>query len=157
MTRYVIVNGKRVPAPPEYEAMFEADAGRAAQDRQATNDDINAERDRRVAQGVQAGTTTGKTVNVDTRDDRDFRNIAGLVQQATIRTIASDTTQMAFRGSDNVVTRLTPAEMIEVGAQVAAHVDAVYQASWAVKALINASPPLEKDGISAAFDAALGA
>lgn len=100
-----------------------------------TTDQVNAERDRRIALGYTAMTTTGKTMPVDTRNDVDFRNLNGLGSAALARVVAGSTDTFDFTGADNVTRTLTPQEMMEVSMQALAHVDAHYAAARALKAM----------------------
>lgn len=42
---------------------------------------------------------------------------------------------MTFRDADNIDHELTAAQVIEMGVQAAQAVDAIYKASWAIKAM----------------------
>lgn len=97
-----------------------------------------AEMERRVALGHTAQTSTGKSVPLQMQTEADFRNLNGLVSAAQIKTGQGDTSPFFYRGASNTSTELTPAEMIEVGLQALAHVDAHYQALWAI---MDADPP----------------
>ena len=98
----------------------------------ATSEEINAERDRRIAAGMAVTVSVG-TFNVQT-DPKSREIIAGLSQVGLIRNVSSDTTTTAFRDADNIERTLTPADLVSMGMQVAAMVDSVYKASWTIKA-----------------------
>lgn len=96
--------------------------------------DIDAERERRIALGFTADIGGGETVPVDTRNAVDFRNLNGLGTGSLSRMVAGNGTTFTFRGSDNVTRDLTPAQMNALAMQALAHVDAHYEAAWALKA-----------------------
>jgi len=109
---------------------------------------VDAERDRRRHPG---SLDTGLGWAVDFRDATDEANIAGMVPEA----MALDAQGVAeavlvFRGADNVIRGLTPAEMVRVGQAVRRHVAAVYAASWAIKGAIDGAVAA---GDGAALDA----
>lgn len=106
----------------------------AADARPATPDDVNRERDHRIAAGVTVD-IGGLGIPVQTRDERDFRNINGLVSRALVAKIAQSAATIQFRASDNTVYDMSPDHLLSLGEQVAAHVQAIYAASWAIKAL----------------------
>lgn len=71
---------------------------------------------------------------MQTRDEKDFRNINGLVSKAILLQLAGDTaTTITFRDASDVDQILTAGQMIEVGSIVGAKVDAIYKKSWALK------------------------
>jgi hypothetical protein len=96
---------------------------------------VNAERDRRIAQGITVTVSEGKTVPADTRSGQDLLNVGGLAQIARARIDAADVTPIYFRGSDNVTYELTPEEMwvLANGSGVAGHVQSHYAKAWALK------------------------
>lgn len=98
------------------------------------SEDVSAERDRRIALGAVV-TIGGVTFTVQTRDEIDFRNINGLVSKGILLTMTSDPSTVTFRDADNVDHVLSGAGLVSMGSQIAAHVDALYKASWALKAL----------------------
>lgn len=100
------------------------------------NEAINAERDRRISLGATVSLTSGKSFTVQMRDQRDWRNTNGLGSAGIARIIAGDnSTPVTFRDADNNEHSLTPPELVEMGLQVAARVDAIYNSSWAIKAM----------------------
>lgn len=99
------------------------------------NDAVNQERDRRIHLGHSVMISDGRTINVQTRDDRDFRNLNGLVSQAIVYTIMQQQATMLFRDADDTIHEVTPAQMIEIGSLVAAKVQAIYEKAWAIKEL----------------------
>lgn len=102
-------------------------------ERRLAEDAIGAERDRRIAAGHRIALSTGKSFTVQTRDERDFRNIQGLSSVGVVRQAKGDAATITFRDADNEDHSMTPAEVIEMGLRVAAAVDAIYKASWALK------------------------
>lgn len=108
-----------------------------------TLEEITTERDRRIALGVMINTSTGKTFKIQTRNETDFRNIAGMTQNATLLMLNSDiTTLLTFRDADDVDQQLNALEVIEMGKTVAYVVDKIYKKSWALKDRIRAGEVL---------------
>lgn len=95
---------------------------------------INALRDAKRHPG---DLTTGLGWDVDLRDERDEKNIAGKVSLALSYKVASDNTAISFMGADNVARDLTADQMIAVGQAVDAHVSAIYAQSWTHKAAVS--------------------
>lgn len=96
--------------------------------------DVDTERNRRIALGVTVTIdATQVQIPVQTRNETDFRNINGLVSQALVYSIMGSQETIAFRDASNAVHNLTAAETIELGSDVAAHVQAVYNAAWQLK------------------------
>jgi|GEM_PF-3424737 len=100
------------------------------------NDLVNAERAQREGPSTDA-TVGAATIPVDTRNDRDFRNLLGLALRATLRTIAGDATPFDFKDAANAMHELIPAEMLDLVNGVADGIGAVVGWSWAVKAAID--------------------
>jgi len=101
--------------------------------------DVNAERDRRIVAGkmINGIAVTGR--------DEDARNLTSLALAAQLRIANGDTaTTTTFRDGNNTDHDLTPPEMLALWQGSAAYVSALYEASWAIKAL---------DPIPADFDA----
>lgn len=95
---------------------------------------VDAERDRRIALGVTITIdATQVQIPVQTRNETDFRNLNGLVSQALVNLSLASNDPISFRDANNTVHTLTPAEMIELGSDVAAHVQSVYTAAWQLK------------------------
>lgn len=97
---------------------------------QPTNEDVNAERDRRII--------AGKTINgvAVTGRDEDARNLTNLALAAQLRIASADTTTTTtFRDGNNIDHDLTPAEMLALWQGSAAYVSDLYAASWVIKAL----------------------
>jgi len=100
-----------------------------------TDDDVNAERTRRLGLPLPVTVTGIGTFAVD-MTDQSRANITGLTVLAQLRLAQGDTGIMtSFRDADNVDHDITPAQAIEMGVQAAEHVDVLYKASWAIKAL----------------------
>jgi hypothetical protein len=94
------------------------------------NEDVNAERQRRVV--------AGKTINgvAVTGRDEDARNLTNLALAAQLRIGSGDTTTTTtFRDGNNVDHDLTPPQMLALWQASAAYVSALYEASWALKAM----------------------
>lgn len=99
--------------------------------------DVNRTRDEMISRG--AAITIGESVlTAQTRDERDFRNITGLVTAAILAQAGGSSATMPFRDADDTVWDLAPAEVILLGTQAMAWVQAHYQAAWAHKAALLA-------------------
>lgn len=98
--------------------------------------DVDRERDRRIALGATVD-IGGISIPVQTRDERDFRNINGLVSRALVAKMTAPASDVViqFRAADNTVYNMAPDHLLSLGEQVAAHVQAIYAAAWAIKAL----------------------
>ena len=94
--------------------------------------EINAERRRRIDQGTAVTVAVDRTFTIQTRPE-DIANITALSLAALLRKTAGLTTPFIFRDANNVDRELTPDEMITMGEQALAHLDAVYKKSWAIK------------------------
>jgi hypothetical protein len=113
---------------------------------------VNAERDRRRYPGP---VDTGLGWGIDFRDEIDERNVAGLVM-AALALLAQGVADpvIPVRGADDVTRMLTPAEMVSAGRAPQQRISAVYQASWTIKAAIEAAadlPALEAVDITSAW------
>ncbi|MEQ1938628.1 hypothetical protein ABMA46_10260 [Mesorhizobium sp. CN5-321] len=101
----------------------------------ASNEDVNAERERRIAAGATVTVTAAGAIPVQGRDV-DVRNLQGLGLAALARVSAGDTTTMTtFRDADNVDHDLTPPQVLELVQRAAGVVEAIITASWAIKAM----------------------
>lgn len=96
---------------------------------------IDAERDRRIGLGVTV-TVNNETFLVQTRNEADFRNINGIASKGIVLQLQGDaTTTVAFRDANNASHTLNGPGLIAMADQVAARVQAIYAAAWALKAL----------------------
>lgn len=96
---------------------------------------VDDERERRIALGF-----TWQSIPIDTRDTRDFDNISGLAQMATLLAQQGETDPvMAFRAADDETYMLTPQQVIDLGAATFAHKSSHYAAAWAIKDLVEAA------------------
>lgn len=103
---------------------------------------VNAERTRRIV----AGTTIG-SIRVTGRDE-DARNLSNLALAAQMMLAAGDaTTVTVYRDGDNVDHELTPAQLLSLWQGSAAFVSALYQASWAIKAMEDIPADLSDDAL----------
>jgi hypothetical protein len=103
---------------------------KAADAAEAMRQAVNAERDRRII--------VGKTINgiAVTGRDEDARNLTNLALAAQLRIGSGDTTTTTtFRDGNNVDHDLTPPQMLALWQASAAYVSALYEASWAIKAM----------------------
>lgn len=92
------------------------------------------------AQGCLVDLGGGTAFLVDTRNETDFRNIAGLTSFAQVA-IAADlpAVLIPFRGADDITRPLTPAQMIALSQAVILRIAGLYDAAWAHKAAIEAA------------------
>jgi hypothetical protein len=102
---------------------------------------INAERERRIAAGTTVTVTGAGDIPVQGREV-DVRNLQGLGLAALARVSTGDTaTITTFRDANNVDHELTPPQVLELVQRAAGVVEAIIQASWAIKAM----DPLPED------------
>lgn len=95
-----------------------------------TNDDVNAERQRRIVGGA-----VFNGIHVTGRD-QDIVNLTNLALAAQVRIAGGDTTTLTtYRDGGNVDHDLTPSEVLDLWQQASARVSAIYAASWALKAM----------------------
>lgn len=91
---------------------------------------VNAERARRIVAGkvIDGVYVTGRA--------EDARNLMSLAMVAQMRIAGGDTiTTTVFRDGNNVDHDLTPSQILSIWQQSAAYVSALYDASWALKAM----------------------
>jgi hypothetical protein len=82
--------------------------------------------------------STGQIVPVDTRTSTDIQNLSGVVQKATIKELRGQTDQfLYFKGADNIVYQLTPAEAIQMGENVFDNIEQIYQECWIKKYMLG--------------------
>lgn len=112
---------------PEEEAAADAAISVTAQQ-------IGAEVERRIALPLTvAGLSVGNIeINMDAPSQR---NLQGLASVGMYLVSADPTHVTTFRDYDNTSHDLTPADLVSMGLQVAARIQAVYEASWALKAM----------------------
>lgn len=111
---YVLQAGAWVPAP-------------------ITSEQVNQERTRRLAAGAIVGVTGHGDVAVQGRP-QDIDNLNALALAATLRLQNGDAAHLTtFRDRDNVDHDLTPIQVIELWQKSAAHAEAIFKASWALK------------------------
>lgn len=99
-----------------------------------TSSQVNAERDRRVAEGclVEIPGLGGK-VALQGRD-HDLRNLQGLTIAATLRLQQGDYTHLTtFRDRNNVDWELTPSQIIHLWKEGADFVSSIYAVAWMLK------------------------
>ena len=101
-----------------------------------TGEDVNAERARRIEAGVIINVTGyAHAIHVTCRNE-DRHNLSGLAFTAQERIGAGDTTTLTtFRDGADVMHDLTPPQIVEMRDQSMAYVEAVYAASWTLKAM----------------------
>lgn len=118
---------------PQYAAWQESliQAERQKELRQA----VNTERDRRVSQGMIYTTNSGVQIPVDTRDERDFRNLQGLASECLVRRMGNQNIGFDFTGADNQSYQLSRDEMLSLCRSAMARTDTIYKKARALKAL----------------------
>lgn len=99
-----------------------------------TDEDVNAERDRRIRAG-KSFTPSGYGTAIRTLGtETDMRNLQNLAQVAQVRIAAGLSSDITpFRDADDVVHQLTQPQMLDLWLQGFAYVSAIYQASWMIK------------------------
>lgn len=96
---------------------------------------VNVERDRRIAAGCAVEITGYGVVPLQGRL-QDQTNMLGLATAANLRIAAGDAeTLTKFRDAQNVDHLLTPTQVVEMWSKGAAWISAVFEASWAIKAM----------------------
>lgn len=107
--------------------------------------DINAERDRRVAVGSTFDVTGVGKIPV-AGDPITSRNMQGLAVSAQLRIGQGQADVITkYRDEDNVVHDLNQYQVIELWSKAAAYVEAVFQASWALKEMPTIPDDFAKD------------
>lgn len=98
-----------------------------------TDDDVNAERARRITEGTTVNVTGVGAMPVAGREE-DTRNLQGLVTAAQLRLASGDTTTaINFRDDANNMHALTPSQVVELWEKAEGYISAVYAASWTLK------------------------
>ncbi|MEO1200050.1 MAG: hypothetical protein AAFX39_12590 [Pseudomonadota bacterium] len=114
---------------------------------------VNAYRDQLVAGGAPVDIGGGKTLMLDLRNEQDFRNIQALYSRALTAKLEGEADrQIRVRDSGDQEHLITVDQMIGLGKAIVDGVDAIYQASWAVKARVDAGLLTDSAGIPKAFD-----
>ena len=86
---------------------------------------------------------------IQTRDDRDWRNINGVASRGLARITQADTTTDWFRDADNIDHVLTPTQALDMGQQAAAAISKLAKVAQATKDAINAPTVTTADQITA--------
>lgn len=107
---------------------------RAAEAYELVRRAVDGERERRIALPLTVTVAGLGRFPID-MDGTSQRNLNGLASAAILRTMQGDVTLITFRDADNVDQVMTPPQVLQMGMQVAARIDAIYKASWAIKAL----------------------
>jgi hypothetical protein len=106
--------------------------------RAAAHQLVNAERQRREGPRVEA--TVGETtIPVDTRDERDFRNLLGLTLDALVSlAVTQDPAPYTFKDADNAYHELSAADVLQLAKAVSSTINADSVSwSWGVKDAID--------------------
>lgn len=94
---------------------------------------VERERDRRIAQPLTINLDDGRSFPVQT-DPKSREIIAGLSQVGNIRLVTQSSDTSTFHDMNNDDQVMSPMQLISMGMQVAAMVDAIYKKSFAIKA-----------------------
>jgi len=95
--------------------------------------DVDVERERRIALPLGVNLPSGSfRINMDPESQR---NIQGLSTAGILLSSAAPGQKTTFRDYDNVNHDLLPSDLIQMGLQVMARIQAVYQKAWALKAI----------------------
>lgn len=118
-----------VPFTPEEEAAADAASVVALY----SGADVDVERERRIALPLGVALPSGSfRINMDPESQR---NIQGLSTAGILLSSAAPTQKTTFRDYDNVSHDLLPSDLVQMGLQVMARIQAVYQKAWALKAI----------------------
>ena len=120
-----------------YAAAVEGEVGEYVEPESATptSDDVNTERERRIAAGAVVTVTGTNGIAIQGRAE-DILNLQGLGMGAFARISGGDTTTItAFRDANNNMHDLTPPQVFQLWQNGAAYTQAVYAASWVIKAM----------------------
>ncbi len=99
---------------------------------------VDAERDRRIAQGKPHSFPDGLTGTVQLRNERDTGNVNAVATSGTALVIAGDAqARVVFRDAQDVTHPLSGEEAVAFGLAVMAWVSAHYAAAWAHKDAIR--------------------
>ena len=99
-----------------------------------TLDQIGAERERRIAMPLLVVVPGLDPFQIN-MDEKSQRNIQGLASQGVLLLMTSDPTTIQFRDYANEFQQLGGAQLVAMGQQAAARIQACYQAQWALMAL----------------------
>jgi len=94
---------------------------------------VHGERERRIALPLAVTLAVG-TIEIN-MDAPSQRNIQGLASVGQYLAVANPSQTTNFRAYDNNTYSLTPADLVGMGLQVAARIQACYAAEWALKAM----------------------
>ena len=99
-------------------------------------DAIDVLRDKKIAAGVPYTFPDGITGTIQTRDDRDFRNINGLA--STAMALSGQAVTLPFRDEEDRSHSLTLEQAISLGVAVTNRVSEIYTAAWSHKDALSA-------------------
>jgi len=97
--------------------------------------EVNAERAKRIEAGVSVTVSGHPDPVVVQGRPEDRENLNGLATAAILKQQAGDTSTNTFRDKNNVNHTLTPAQIIDLYAKATGWIEAVYTASWTIKAM----------------------
>lgn len=128
-----------VPSAEEKAAQAVGEAAQQDQQMRQTLTAIDAERDRRIAQGKRHVFPDGQTGIVQLRHERDLVNVNAVATSGTaLMALGDSSATVAFRDAADVTHALTGSEAVQFGLAVMAWVSAHYAAAWAHKDAVNA-------------------
>jgi hypothetical protein len=96
-----------------------------------TSEQIGAERERRIAMPLLV-VLPGLDPFAINMDEKSQRNIQGLASQGVLLLMTSDPTTIQFLDYANEFQQLGGAQLVAMGQQAAARIQACYQAQWAL-------------------------
>lgn len=96
--------------------------------------DVDAERERRIALPLSVAVPSGASFPIN-MDPEAQRNIQGLATAGILLNATAPSQETNFRDYENQTHALMPGDLIAMGLQVMARIQAVYQKSWALKAM----------------------
>lgn len=100
-------------------------------------DSVNSKRTELETAGVPYTFPDGIAGTIQTRNERDTRNVLGLVVAAQAALSAAPSKTFTFTDAENVTHTMTPTEVIAMGSHVEEAISAIYANSWAVKTALD--------------------
>ena len=100
-----------------------------------TGEIVDLEREDRIAMPLAVQVPSlGAAIRIN-MDEKSQRNVQGLATAGILLSSAAPGQKTAFRDYDNVSHDLLPGDLVQIGLQVMARIQAVYQRAWALKAM----------------------
>lgn len=117
---------------------------------------IDAERERRIAQGKPHTFADGTSGTVQLRHERDRTNVNALATAGTALVTAGSADAVSFRDAEDVTHAMTGAEAVQFGLAVMHWVSAHYAAAWTHKDALKALASRDDLDALLAYDLAQG-